>query len=61
MAVTTLSQAALHVLTTADPHEKAALTHDYVTLWREGTIAEIGAENIPDRPARPEKPELRPE
>lgn len=60
MAVTTLSQAALHVLTTADPHEKAALTHDYVTLWREGTIAEIGAENIPDRPARPEKPELRP-
>lgn len=59
MAVETLSQAALHVLMTADPHEKVALTHEYVAAWRAGDLVEIGQEDIPDRPARPEKPELR--
>lgn len=48
----TLSQAALAVLTTADPHEKALLTHIYMVAWRSGEICKIGEAVMPDRPAR---------
>ena len=55
----TLSEAALDVLTTPAPKEKARKTRDYALAWREGGISEIGAVKLPNRPARPEKPELR--
>ena len=57
---TTLSQAALSVLQTADAKEKALQSREMATLWRSGGIIDIGQEDIPDRPARPLKPELRP-
>ncbi len=56
--MTTLSAAALDVLTTADPREKAEKTRSYAAKWRAGRISEIGSASLPDRPARPEKPEL---
>lgn len=55
----TLSDAALDVLNTADPREKAEKTRAHVADWRTGKITEIGQRAMPERPARPEKPELR--
>lgn len=57
--ITTLSDAALDVLSTANPKEKAHKTREYIAAWRAGTITDIGKVAIPDRPARPAKPELR--
>lgn len=57
--MTTLAEAAHHVLTTAAPLEKATLTRNYAQQWRDGTITEIGSADLPDRPERPGKPELR--
>jgi uncharacterized ferritin-like protein (DUF455 family) len=54
-----LSAAAVTVLTTADPAEKVRLTHRFAEDWREGRIAEVGTAEPPDRPARPDRPELR--
>lgn len=54
----TLCGAALDVLTTAAPKEKAVKTREYILLWRNGVIEEIGSALLPDRPARPEKPVL---
>ncbi len=54
----TLSDAAYDVLTTASPIEKANLTREHVKNWRAGTIDLIGHVDLPDRPARPDKPEL---
>ena len=59
MVQKTLCDAALHVLTTAAPMEKARLTRDYAAQWRAGEITEVGSAALPDRPARPERPELR--
>ena len=56
--MTSLSAAALDVLTTASAREKAEKTRDYAVQWRSGAISEIGCVALPDRPARPEKPEL---
>lgn len=55
-----LAEAARHVLTTAAPREKAKLTRQYAAQWRAGEIDEIGSVVLPDRPARPARPELRP-
>lgn len=54
----TLSQAAVHVLTTAEPAEKASLTAAYAERWRDGGFAGVGNAAPPDRPARPARPEL---
>jgi uncharacterized ferritin-like protein (DUF455 family) len=54
----TLCAAALDVLSTAAPKLKANNTRKYIAQWREGIITEIGTANLPDRPARPLKPEL---
>lgn len=53
----TLVQAALRVLNTADPFEKAKLGDDVANQWRQGVISQpydpsIDLE-VPDRPARP--------
>jgi uncharacterized ferritin-like protein (DUF455 family) len=53
-----LTQAAVRVLTTADPAEKANLSARVAAAWRSGTIAEIGSAAPPDRPARPDRPLL---
>ena len=55
----TLSEAAINVLTTADPPEKARKSRDYVLAWRNGDIQDIGCATPPDRPARPEQPVLK--
>jgi uncharacterized ferritin-like protein (DUF455 family) len=54
----TLSDAAVTVLSTADPQEKCRLTHALAAAWREGGIPEVGDTLPPPRPARPERPEL---
>jgi len=55
----TLAEAAVAVLTTADPGEKVRLTRAAAADWRAGRIAEVGTARPPDRPARPARPELR--
>lgn len=56
---TTLVDCALNVLQTADANEKALKTRNYAKSWRSNEITEIGlVDNMPDRPARPDKPEL---
>lgn len=56
----TLAEAALNVLHTADPAAKAAAAREVARSWRSGFIAEVGTATPPDRPARPEHPQLRP-
>ena len=55
-----LTVAAIDVLTTADAAEKARRTHAHAAAWRSGAIPSIGDARPPDRPARPDRPELRP-
>lgn len=54
--MTTLSDAAIEILTTADPAEKCRLTRLRAAEWFAGTIAEPGSILPPDRPARPARP-----
>ncbi len=60
--MTTLTQMATDVLTTADGHAKTALSRRYAALWRTsretGPTIPIGTANPPMQPARPERPEL---
>ncbi len=56
----TLSSAAICVLTTADPAEKARAGLGVAASWRAGEIAETGIASPPDRPGRPARPPLRP-
>lgn len=57
---TTLCDAAIAVLNTADPVDKIKLTTEAATAWRDGQISLIGEQTPPDRPARLERPELLP-
>ena len=57
--VSSLCEAAVAVLTTAAPLDKVRLTQEYAAAWREGRIAEFGSLPPPERPARPERPELK--
>ena len=59
-AAAELTAAAIAVLETADPAEKAALTRRSAEAWRAGSLACVGTERPPDRPARPERPALCP-
>ncbi|WP_166416518.1 ferritin-like domain-containing protein [Cochlodiniinecator piscidefendens] len=58
----TLSQMAVEVLTTADGHEKTAISRKHAATWfaarERNEPPEIGHATPPDFPARPEKPEL---
>lgn len=58
MTTKTLSDAALDVLNTPSPRKKAEKTRVYADAWRACEITEIGRVELPDRPARPEKPQL---
>ncbi len=55
-----LAEAAVVVLRTADPGEKVRLSRRFAAAWAAGEIAEVGHAEPPARPARPERPELRP-
>jgi uncharacterized ferritin-like protein (DUF455 family) len=55
----TLADSACAVLNAPAPAEKVALSHHVAAAWRDGSIAVIGTAIPPDRPARPEKPELK--
>lgn len=57
---TTLTAAAVAILRTADPAEKARLSALYGGAWHAGHFHAIGDTKPPARPARPERPELVP-
>lgn len=60
MTITTLCDAALSVLNTANATDKCTKTRALYQQWINGNISLIGlSRDIPDRPKRPEKPELR--
>jgi len=54
----TLGEAAVEVLKTTDPVEKAAKSIIFATQWREGSLSPETRAPAPDRPGRPDKPEL---
>lgn len=57
--MTTLQQACLSVLQTANASDKAAQARHIAELWRHGELPRAtGLSDWPDRPARPERPEL---
>ena len=58
--MTSLSRRAVTILSTADAADKLRLTYDTARAWTAGEIADIGTCAPPDRPARPERPELLP-
>ncbi|CAO3406573.1 ferritin-like domain-containing protein [Azospirillum largimobile] len=58
-SVTCLGEAATAVLTTAAPLEKVRLTRDYAAAWRNGLLSPDVPVPPPDRPARPDRPELK--
>ena len=56
--VQSLSSAACAVLRTGDPAAKAALTAAVAREWQRGSIVAIGDDAPPERPSRPERPQL---
>ncbi|WP_119167585.1 ferritin-like domain-containing protein [Algihabitans albus] len=58
MTTPTLTDASRNVLATADAAAKAASARRLVADWRNAVFAGLGSSGAPDRPARPEKPEL---
>lgn len=56
----TLAEACIAVLNTADPHEKAMAARKAARDWRLGRLSFEFNALPPDRPARPEAPELLP-
>lgn len=57
MTQTTLRQAAVDILLTADPGEKVSKTYEIAAGWKHGEL-DVGDATAPERPARPAKPEL---
>ena len=55
----TLTEAACQVLLEPDPTAKVERTRSYARAWASGDISEIGDLLPPDRPARPNTPELK--
>jgi uncharacterized ferritin-like protein (DUF455 family) len=55
----TLTAGVVAIIETADPAAKAAASRRLAAIWRDGAI-EIGDTPPPSRPARPERPRLRP-
>jgi len=52
----TISEAACHVLNSANAQDKVRLTSRFAQMWRNGEILERGTSAPPERPARPAKP-----
>lgn len=57
---TTIGDAALWVLATADPLLKAAASKTAASAWRSGGLMHRFPSPPPDRPGRPDRPELLP-
>ena len=58
-SINNLCACALDILGTAEAHKKAEKTRHYTQQWRDGHITSLGTiEDMPMRPARPDKPEL---
>jgi uncharacterized ferritin-like protein (DUF455 family) len=55
-----LSELAVGVMQTANPAEKTRAARDAAAAWRETANMPIGSTTPPDRPARPDRPPLRP-
>jgi uncharacterized ferritin-like protein (DUF455 family) len=55
----TLTEAACCVLNAPDPDTKVELTRSFAVAWETGLITDIGTHFPPDRPARPNLPELK--
>jgi uncharacterized ferritin-like protein (DUF455 family) len=55
-----VSQAARTVLTTADPYDKVRVARHVARAWRLGRLDHAFSATLPDRPARPDRPELLP-
>lgn len=60
MNTTCVGGAIRAALLTADPRAKTFATRDVARRWRKGMLAFAFDEAMPDRPARPERPELLP-
>lgn len=56
----TIGAAAAEVLLTADPVEKSGLSRHHAARWRAGELGALYDVPMPDRPARPPRPELLP-
>ena len=54
----TVADLAVDVLTAADPAAKVAAAHRLAENWRDAELS-VQAVDVPDRPARPDVPELR--
>ena len=54
-----LAEAAVGVLSASDPADKSRRAHGIAGAWQSGELTEIGSANLPLRPARPPRPELR--
>ena len=54
-----LPEAAVAVLSAADPAEKVKLTRAHASDWQAGDMISIGRARPPRHPARPARPELR--
>ncbi len=59
MPLDSLSAAACAILETPEPAAKSALGAACAAAWAAGNIVEIGTSRPPDRPARPDRPNLR--
>ncbi len=55
-----VTEAACLILATAEPAQKAAMTLRIRAAWESGSIQDIGDATPPRRPARPDRPQLRP-
>ena len=55
-----VSSAIRAALLTADPRAKCFATRDVARRWRQGKLAFVFDEAMPDHPARPDQPELLP-
>lgn len=59
MPATNLGEAAIAVLTAAAPLEKMRLSRAHAAAWRDGRLSPAVTTAPPDRPGRPERPELK--
>jgi uncharacterized ferritin-like protein (DUF455 family) len=60
MTTRTLGEAIAAALNTPDPRAKLMATRAVARDWRLGRLAFAFPTDMPERPARPEKPELLP-
>ncbi|QAY76585.1 ferritin-like domain-containing protein [Sphingosinicella sp. BN140058] len=60
MNQTTIAQACRAVLLAAEPRDKVRAARETARAWRRGRLAHVFDVAMPDRPARPDQPELMP-